>query len=128
LIVDWIQENVEGVAVDSFSALDVLATRKAECQGNSYLYAALGRSLGIPTRIVNGLVYSDNYGGGFFYHTWAESLIDNRWVPVDPTFGQVVADATHIKLLEGESLDQLAPLVGLMGRLQATVVAVEYDG
>lgn len=128
LIIDWIQENVEGVAVDSFSALDVLATRKAECQGNSYLYAALTRSLGIPTRIVNGLVYSDIYGGGFFYHTWAESLIGNRWVPVDPTFGQVVADATHIKLLEGESLDQLAPLVGLMGRLQATVVAVEYDG
>ena len=123
LIVDWIQQNVEDVAVDSFSALDVLATRKAECQGHTYLYAALARSIGIPTRVVNGLVYTDNYGGGFFYHTWAESRIHGRWVPVDPTFGQPVADATHIKLLEGEGPDQLAPLVGLMGRLKATVLS-----
>lgn len=128
LLVDWIQRNVEAVAVDSFSALDVLATRKAECQGNTYLYAAFARSLGIPTRVVNGLVYSDIYGGGFFYHTWAESRIDGRWVPVDPTFGQVVADATHIKLLEGETTDQLVPLLGLMGRLEATVVGVEHGG
>lgn len=128
LLVGWIQDNVEGVAVDSFSALDVLATRKAECQGNTYLYAAFARSLGIPTRVVNGLVYSDIYGGGFFYHTWAESWIDNRWVPVDSTFGQVVADATHIKFLEGESTDQLTPLVGLMGRLEATVITAEHGG
>jgi len=127
LLVDWIGDNVEGVAVDSFSALDVLATRKAECQGNTYLYAAFARSLEIPTRVVNGLVYSDIYGGGFFYHTWAESLIDDRWLPVDPTFGQVVADATHIKLLVGESPDELIPLVGLMGRLTAVVVSVEHS-
>lgn len=126
LFVDWIQQNVEGVAVDSFSALDVLATRKAECQGHTYLYAALARSVGIPTRVVNGLVYSDNYGGGFFYHTWAESRIHDQWVPVDPTFGQVVADATHIKLLEGEGPDQLAPLVGLMGRLKASVLSAGH--
>jgi hypothetical protein len=128
LLVDWIRANVEDVAVDSFSALDVLATRKAECQGNTYLYSALARSLGIPTRVVNGLVYSDIYGGGFFYHTWAESRVGNRWLPVDPTFGQVVADATHIKLLEGESPDQLVPLVGLMGQLEATVLTVHHGG
>jgi hypothetical protein len=128
LLVGWIEDNVEDVAVDSFSALDVLATRKAECQGNTYLYTAFARSLGIHTRVVNGLVYSDIYGGGFFYHTWAESRLDGRWVPVDPTFGQVVADATHIKLLEGESPDELIPLVGLMGRLKAAVVAVEHGG
>lgn len=127
LLVDWIQGNVENVAVDSFSALDVLATRKAECQGHTYLYAALARSLGIPTRVVNGLVYSDIQGGGFYYHTWAESRIDNRWRRVDPTFGQVVADATHIKLIEGESPDELVPLIGLMGRLEATVVVVGYE-
>ena len=110
-----------------FSALDVLVTRKAECQGNTYLYAAFARSLGIPTRVVNGLVYSETFGDGFLYHTWAESHLDGRWIPVDPTFGQVNADATHIKLLEGESLVELAPMVSLMGRLKAKVVEVEYD-
>ena len=125
-IVAWIDANIEKVPVDSFSALDVLATGKAECQGNTYLYTALARSLGIPTRVVNGLVYSENYGGGFFYHTWAESRVDGRWVPIDATFAQVGADATHIKLLEGESLDELVPLVALIGSLKANVIEVGY--
>ena len=34
-LVEWIQANVEQEPVDVFSALDVLATRKAECQGNT---------------------------------------------------------------------------------------------
>ena len=42
--------------------------------------------------------------------------------------GQVVADATHIKLLEGESPDQLVPLVGLMGQLEATILSVHHGG
>ena len=126
-IVEWIDANIEKVPIDSFSALDVLATRKAECQGHTYLYAALARSLGIPTRVVNGLVYSEDFGGGFFYHTWAESRLGGEWVPIDPTFGQVGADATHIKLLEGESLDELAPLIALMGSLKANIIEVEHS-
>jgi len=126
-IVGWIDVNIENVPVDSFSALDVLATGKAECQGHTYLYAALARSLGIPTRVVNGLVYSESFGGGFFYHTWAESLLGDQWLPIDPTFGQVGVDATHIKLLEGESLDELAPLIGLMGNLKARIIEIEHS-
>jgi transglutaminase-like putative cysteine protease len=49
--------------------------------------AALARSLGIPTRVVNGIVYSDDYAG-FYYHTWAESLLDSGWIAIDPTFGR----------------------------------------
>ena len=124
-IVDWIQANIEQTAVDVFSALDVLKGRKAECQGNTYLYAALARSLGIPTRVVNGLVYSEA-GPGFLYHTWAESLISGRWVAVDPTFGQVPADATHLKLVEGETLAELGPLTRFMGRLEARVLSVAH--
>ena len=116
----WIQTHVEQQAVDVFSALDVLNTRKAECQGNSYLYAAFARSLGIPTRVVNGLVYSEPHAG-FLYHTWSESLIRNRWRAIDPTFGQLTADATHIKLVEGESLADLTPILAIMGRLEANI-------
>lgn len=124
-LVAWIQDNVEQRAVDVFSAIDVLETRKAECQGNTYLYAALARSLGIPTRVVNGLVYSSELGG-FLYHTWAESRIDGRWQAVDPTFGQVRADATHIKLVEGETLADLDPILTVMGRVRARVLQVEH--
>ena len=124
-LVAWIQQNVEQKAVDVFSAIDVLETREAECQGNTFLYAALARSLGVPTRVVNGLVYSDELDG-FLYHTWAESEVGGRWQAVDPTFGQVRADATHIKLLEGESLGELAPMLAVIGRVKARVVEVSY--
>jgi transglutaminase-like putative cysteine protease len=114
-------------AVDAFSALDVLETRKAECQGHAYLYTALARASRIPTRVVNGLVYSE-YARGFLYHTWAESLVDGRWLAVDPIFDQVGVDVTHVKLIEGETLGELTPLVGLIGRLDATVETLEPSG
>jgi hypothetical protein len=75
--------------------------------------------------VVNGLVYSRELDG-FLYHTWAESRIDGRWQAVDPTFGQVRADATHIKLVEGETLADLDPMLSVMGRVRARVLAVEY--
>ena len=41
---------------------------------------------------MSGLVYLD--GKGFLYHSWSESLLDGRWVAIDPTYGQVPADPT----------------------------------
>lgn len=124
-LVAWVQQNVEQKPVDVFSAIDVLETREAECQGNTFLYAAFARSLGVPTRVVNGLVYSDELDG-FLYHTWAESEVGGRWQAVDPTFGQVRADATHIKLVEGETMAELAPILSVIGRVKARVVEVDY--
>ena len=110
-------------AVDSFSATDVLRERRAECQGHAYLLAALARALGIPARIVNGIVYSEAHGG-FLYHTWNELWIDGRgWRPVDATFAQPHADATHLKLIEGESPADLTPLVGLIGTVRVGSLA-----
>ena len=123
-ILSWIDSNIAKEAIDVFTAVDVLRGGRAECQGHAYLYAALARALGMPTRVVNGLVYSSGHGG-FLYHTWNETLIAGRgWQPVDATFGQRRADATHVKLLEGESVAELAPLVSLVGRLRAPHVAV----
>jgi hypothetical protein len=118
-LVHWVSDNIEDALVDSFSALDALHTKKGECQAHAYLYTALCRAAGIPTRVVSGLVYMEKMG--FLYHAWAESFI-GYWVAVDPTFDQIPADATHIKLAEGESFRDLSPLVNVIGRLQATIV------
>jgi hypothetical protein len=125
-LVAWMQTNLAREAVDAFSALDVYERRKAECQGHSWLYAAFARSLGIPTRVVNGIVYSEDLDG-FYYHTWNESWLDGRWLPVDATFGQIGADATHIKLIEGESVADLLPLIELIGKLELRVVDYARD-
>lgn len=125
-ILHWLDANIEKAPHDVFSALDVLQQRKAECQGHAYLYAALARAAGIPTRVVNGLAYSEQFGG-FLYHSWTESLVGTNWQAVDPTFGQAVADATHLKLLEGEQLADLLPLMDWVGKVKIRVLSVEHQ-
>ena len=120
-LVEWIHAHIAGEAVDVFNALDVLEQRKAECQGQSFLYASLARSLDIPTRIVNGLVYSDSLDG-FYYHTWAQSWDGSSWHSIDPTFGQTTADATHVRLIDGETVADISPLLQIMGRVSASIV------
>jgi hypothetical protein len=120
-MLQWIDVNIKKEVSDSFSALDVLAQRKAECQGHSMLYAALARAQSIPTKIVNGLVYSEHHQG-FLYHTWAESLVNGHWIAVDPTFNQFPADATHIKLIEGESMEALSKMLPLIGQVKIHIL------
>jgi hypothetical protein len=115
----WVSKNVEDEAVESFSALEVLHKRRGECQAHTLLYTALARAAGIPTKLVGGLVYVEDVG--FLYHAWAESY-DEGWVSVDPTFGQVGVDATHIKLVEGPSWSELLQLGKVIGRIKARVI------
>ncbi len=95
----WVYLNLGKELVDTVTALDALHERRGECQSHTYLFAALARAVGIPTRIVNGLVYSKEYAG-FLYHAWPEVYV-GEWRALDPTFGQSEVDATHIKLTEG---------------------------
>lgn len=123
LLFDWLYENIEKVPVLSVpNALDTLRTRQGDCNEHTVLYAALARSLGIPCRIAIGVVYSDALGG-FGYHAWPE-VYNGNWFPVDPTLGQLAADATHIKLLNGD-LGAWVQLVAFIGQLEIEVIAVE---
>jgi len=123
-IMDWIQRHIDPVATDVFTALDVLQQRKAECQGFSFLFASFARTAGIPTRVVNGIVYSEQHNG-FLYHTWVESQVDGNWQSIDPIFGQLHADATHIKFVEGENTADLTPLLSVIGKLSARIVSAQ---
>ena len=115
----WVADEVKDEPVDSFSALEVLETKKGECQAHTMLYTALARALGIPTRMAGGIVYMENVG--FLYHAWAESDVGG-WVSVDPTFNQVGVDATHIKLVEGPGWASIVPVGRVVGRVKATVI------
>jgi hypothetical protein len=115
----WVSDEVQDEPVDSLSALEVLHTKKGECQAHTMLYTALARAAGIPTRIAGGIVYMESVG--FLYHAWAESDVGG-WVSVDPTFDQVGVDATHIKLAEGPNWVTIVPLGRVVGRVKATVM------
>lgn len=118
-LVSWVAENVTESTTNSQSPLETLEKRNGNCQSQALLYASLARAAGIPTRFVSGLVYAE--GKGFLYHSWAESYV-GFWLPVDPTFGEVPVNATHIKLVEGDAPGDLAPLADLVGKIRARVV------
>jgi len=118
----WVFENIEKKAVLSFpSALEVLEQREGDCNEHTVLFAALARAAGVPTRIAVGIVWSEEYQG-FYYHAWPE-VYAGRWVWMDPTLGQPVADATHIKLLTG-GIEAWPRLVGFLGALEVEVLEV----
>ncbi len=119
----WVAGNVAESGDESRSPQETLRSKKGNCQSRTLLYASLARAGGIPTRLVAGLVYVA--GKGFLFHCWAESWV-GEWLAVDPNLAQVPADATHIKLAEGVSLEEMEPLADLVGRLKAKVVEEAY--
>ena len=107
------------------SAREVLRTRVGDCNEHTVLFVAMARALGIPARINVGVAY---VRGAFYYHAWPEVYIDEGkgrglWLPVDPTFNQFPADATHVRFATG-GLDKQAAILPLIGKLKITVVSL----
>jgi len=116
-LASWVFTNVKKRATASLpSAVDVLATLEGDCNEHSVLFAALARAVGIPTKIAVGVVYLDK---AFYYHAWNKVYLGN-WISVDPTFGQFPADATHIKLQEGELAEQ-AKVLKIVGTVKIDI-------
>ncbi|KYC53191.1 MAG: Transglutaminase-like superfamily protein [Candidatus Methanofastidiosum methylothiophilum] len=66
-------------------ATDTIASKKALGYGPyATLYAALMRSLMVPTKVVYGLYYDIEEGGVWKPYAWNELYINGKWVPVDP--------------------------------------------
>ena len=124
LLTTWVATTIEGTVTDSQSPVETLKSKKGNCQSHARLYTSLARSAGIPTRFVSGLVWMPEKG--FLYHSWAESHVNGNWLPVDPTFGQIPADLTHIRMFDGDTPDDVAPLARIIGRLKAKIITQEY--
>ncbi len=114
----WVYKNLKKEGTVSLpSALDVLETRKGDCNEHAALFAALSRASGIPTKIVMGTIYID---GRFYYHAWNEVFL-GQWVAVDSTYGQMPADATHIKLIEGD-LKKSGEIMKVVGKIKIKIL------
>src|SRR3989304_5352976 len=117
----WVYDYLDKKPVDTFSAVDALKSKEGECQSPSNLFAALSRASGIPTKIVAGIVYSEDYNG-FLYHAWPEVYM-GEWIALDPTLGEDEVDATHIKLVEGGWEEQLK-LLHYIGKVGIEIIEV----
>ncbi len=115
---EWVYTAIRKKPVLSIpSALEVLNQREGDCNEHTALYTALARAAGIPTRMAAGIVYLEN---GFYYHAWPEVWV-GHWMPVDPTFNQFPADATHIRFVTG-NLDRQSDIIRLVGKLKVEVL------
>ena len=117
-IMEWVFENIDKVPLVSIpDAKQVLTLRRGDCNEHATLVTALLRSVGIPARIVVGLVYRD---GKFYYHAWNEAHV-HTWLSLDATLKQMPADATHIKLING-GIEKQIQIAAMIGNLNLTVL------
>lgn len=125
---EWVFRNVAKQPTISMpSALDVLHRREGDCNEHTYLFTALARASGLPTRIIVGIVYTEDAldpavtgGGAFYYHAWPAVYV-GEWVEMDPTFGTPTVDAAYIGLVTGEIKDQMK-IIGTIGRLTVDIL------
>lgn len=103
-IMEWVYKNInkKNFNIGFAGAKEVLNSKEGDCTEHSVLMSALLKSLGIPTKVVGGVVY---FNGRFYYHMWVKVFVAEgtrqTWINMDPTLNQAPADATHIKLAEG---------------------------
>lgn len=89
------------------TVLTALAQRRGECNDFADLYTTLARSAGLPARTVYGLAYDASGTPSFRFHAWNEVYADEQWHSVDPTWNQIITDATHIPLSDEQYADLL---------------------
>ena len=102
-------------------ALDALKSGEGDCNEHAALAVALLRAAGIPSRVEVGLVYVN---GAFYYHAWVGVYLGGKWISTDPTFRQLIADPTHIKLEYG-GFENQAKLYKVINKLRISVL--NYD-
>lgn len=91
LIQKWIENNIS-YSHEYRDALGTLEAKNSNCSGQSFLFVALCRSLGIPARQISGLHGIEktlNSGslsdGGIRAHIWAEYYIEGPgWIQAEP--------------------------------------------
>jgi Transglutaminase-like enzymes, putative cysteine proteases len=113
-----VYDHIQKIPVVSIpSAVDVLKTREGDCNEHTVLFTALARAAGIPAKMNVGIVYMN---GRFYYHAWPAVYV-GTWVDMDPTFGQTIADGTHIRLIEGD-LNRQLDVIKLIGKIKLEVI------
>ncbi len=103
---EWVHANIsdKNLQTGFGSSLQTLESLEGDCTEHTVLFIALARSVGIPARVCAGIVFQRD---AFYYHFWPE-VYTGEWIAMEPTLGQLQADANHIQLagsaLESDSM------------------------
>ena len=122
----WVHTAITGKKMSGGfgSSLTALESLSGDCTEHTVLFIPLARAAGIPARICSGIAFAQQ--DAFYYHFWAEVYV-GRWVQMDPTWGQTIADANHIQLdgstLESDTLLEFAEdILRTLNQLEIAIV------
>ena len=123
---DWVARNIRtempAGAAGARTAGAVLAARAGTPEEKAVLLVALARRIGLPARLVGGLLLAPRGPRG---HTWAEVFVGD-WIPLDPSQSGFIASPAHVRLVTGATgrWPDLLPLAGALvatDRVQAEI-------
>ena len=95
---NWVHQNIKyaGYIEDDRGALYALKTRKGDCTEYMYLYTALMRNQGLPTRNMGGYIYKESRVlKAEDFHNWSEVYLDGKWQVVDPQNGKFLENQNN---------------------------------
>lgn len=126
---DFVEDK--NLSVGFATASETARSKEGDCTEHGVLLAALGRAVGIPTRVVTGIVYAGHFAGRegvFVGHLWTQFYVNGRWIDLDPALGQTLVDPTHIALSLSDAGDSgIADMVSSvwlnMGELKIEVLS-----
>ena len=131
-VADYVRDkNLDSILA---TASEVAESRAGDCTEHSVLLAALLRAAGIPSRVVTGLVYVEQFAGErrlFAYHMWVQAFVEDRWLDLDATF-EAPFDAAHVAVGttalndDRATFPELAKLAALIGDARIRVVEVDH--
>lgn len=136
-VLETIDEKSLGVGFATAS--EVARSLEGDCTEHAVLLAAMLRASGVPSRLVGGLVYVEEFLGRrdvFGFHMWTQALLEgvdgaSRWVDLDAAISpEAPYDAAHIALGvsgagAGGEATLMSAVASMLGRLEIDVEPAE---
>ena len=111
--------DAKDLSVGYASATEIVASKQGDCSEHAVLTAAMCRAVGIPARVVTGLVYIDSYLGRenvMGGHAWTEAYVGGKWIGLDATNAIKGYGTGHIALSAGNGeSNEFLSLAGTLG-------------
>ncbi len=133
---DHIQKKSLGVGFGTAS--EVIRTKQGDCTEHAVLLAAALRAAKIPSRVVSGIIYTEEFEGMrnvFVYHMWTQAFVqrgtENNWIDLDATLtGDSYFDGAHIALTDSdlsdsETFNTMVGLSEVIGKLKINIELTE---
>lgn len=127
-----VRDNVDycvGATNEHTSAASALEDGKGVCQDHAHIFISAARTLGVPSRYVNGYFWSGSSEPSDAHHAWAEAWVEGiGWVGFDPANRQCPTES-YIRLAAGLDSTYAAPIRGtrLGGAFEDLDVVVEVQ-